>query len=71
MLPTAAQILARDRNWKIRDLRGIWHKAGKLFSAEITISMVRAHVDCELQKLGAETEISRYTKRRAAIARGE
>lgn len=60
-MATPKQIKARERNWKIFQLRNMYHSANRLMSLE-RAGYVQRFIDTEIEKLGAETEFSRYVK---------
>ena len=61
--PTDKQRAARDRNWRVWKLRGLWSNAFPMTGERL--DAYRAAVDAELIHLGAEPE----TQRRARIKR--
>jgi hypothetical protein len=57
--PTVKQIAARQRNWRVRNLRALYSQAHQLTGHRREIAL--AAIDAELAGLGAET----YAKRAA------
>ena len=55
--PTPKQIAARERNWKIRRLRGLWANCAML--SPNNAEDARSIIDAELRELGAEGERER------------
>jgi hypothetical protein len=58
--PSAKQRAARDRNWRVWKLRGLWWNSFPLTGERLTA--FRAAVDAELEMLGAEPEGSRQAR---------
>lgn len=63
--PSEAQRKARDRNWRVWKLRGLWSNAFPMTGERL--AAYRAAIDAELELLGAEPE----TARRERIKRDE
>jgi hypothetical protein len=60
--PTAKQSAARDRNWRIFKLRGLWWNVGMLTGKRLTAA--RRAIDAELEHLGAESSSQRVERER-------
>jgi len=63
--PTPAQTAARLRNWRIRNLRGLWAQAHQL-DGDLA-AQVRVLVDEQLAREGAETQAQRAAWAEAGI----
>ena len=60
--PTAKQKAARDRNWRVWKLRGLWWNSFPMSGDRLLA--YRAAVDAELSALGAEPETARQSRLR-------
>lgn len=61
--PTNRQRVARDRNWRIWKLRGLWWNSFPMTGERLLA--YRAAVDAELIRLEAESETDRQARFRA------
>lgn len=60
---SSAQVAARERNWYIARLRGLWHNVAFVQDQEIK-SEIRSSVERELVRLGVQGEGHRDAIRR-------
>ena len=63
---TEKQKAAQERNWKICQLRMMWHMLPKYLSQPSTHQVIKNIIDTELILLRAETEWSKQMKRKLA-----
>jgi len=59
--PSPKQKAARDRNWRIWKLRGLWYNSFPMTGERLIA--YREAIDAELVNLGAEPETARKTRK--------
>jgi hypothetical protein len=56
--PTAKQVQARQRNWHLKQLRAFFHLIPPAVPYDTKVQL-RYIIDCEITRLGGESEIKR------------
>lgn len=67
--PSAKQKAARDRNWRIWKLRGLYWNSFPMAGAHR--DAYRAAIDAQLIELGAEPETERFARKEREVAQYE